>query len=90
MAKVDDRPETLADPGGCVVLELQLGHLVERARDADGAVAEADGHSGHFGADDAAETVGVVRDQVTALELLDDRLGVRLERAAGEMAPPRG
>ena len=60
------------------------------ARDAHRLRAEVDRDRARFRPDDATHAVRVVIDQVAALELLDDRLGVRLEGAVGEMSPPRG
>ena len=61
---------------------------MERARDALRACSEVDRDRVCFHPDDAAHAVRVVIDQVPALELLDDRLRVRLEGAVGEMPPP--
>lgn len=83
----------MLDPAGVAVTAergvLQLGQLVERTRDPHRALAEVDRHCVVLRPDDTAHAVGVVRNQVTTFERLDDRLGIGLEGAAGEMAPPR-
>lgn len=67
---------------------LQLRHLAERARDANGLTAEVDRHRARLRTDDATNSVRVVRDQVVARKLLDCRLGIGLEGATGEMTTP--
>lgn len=69
---------------------LEECHLVKGARDAHRQHAEVDRDRVRFRFDDATHAVLVVVDQVAAFELLDDRLGVRLEGAAGEMSTPCG
>src|SRR5512145_2068112 len=80
----------VADEFAGILRGLQDCHLVKGARDAHRLRAEVDRDRARFRPDDATHAVRVVIDQVAALELLDDRLGVRLERAVGEMSPPRG
>jgi hypothetical protein len=69
---------------------LEERHLVKGARDAHSQRAEVDRDRVRFHPDDATHAVLVVIDQVAAIELLDDRLGVRLEGAAGEISTPCG
>jgi hypothetical protein len=63
---------------------------VKGARNAHRQRAEVDRDRVRFRPDDATHAVLVVIDQVAAFELLDDRLGVRLEGAAGETSTPCG
>ena len=65
---------------------LDPGHLAERAGDAHRQRPEVDCHCRHFHVDDATHPVGVVGHEIVDRELLDDRLGIRLEGARGQVA----
>ena len=60
---------------------------MEWADDAHGLGAEVHGHGRLLHPDDATEPIAVVRDAVLDRVLLDSLLGLRLEGAAGEVAP---
>src|SRR5215217_788618 len=71
-------------------VDSELRQLRERARDADHLGTEVNRHRAGLHPDDPADAVGVVRDELADLELLDDRLGVGLEGAAGKVSTPYG
>ena len=68
----------------------ELGKLGEGAGDAHQSGTEVDSDCGRFFVDDPTQAEGVVGDQVPRLELLNDRLGICLERTRGEVSPPGG
>ncbi len=72
----------------CACRSLELGHLRERAGDADGLGLEVDRHGTCLDSNDSSNAVGVVRHEVVGLELLDRELGFGLEGAAGEVTTP--
>ena len=68
---------------------LELGHLLEGTLDAHRVRPEVDGHPARIGPRHATQPVRVVGNQVLDFEVLDDRLGIWREGAAGEVSTPR-
>ena len=61
------------------------GQSFERTHDPNDLRTEVDGHRVGFDCDDATHAIGVVGDEFIELELLDEGLGVRPERAGGKV-----
>ncbi|GAB7003698.1 hypothetical protein JCM18899A_11690 [Nocardioides sp. AN3] len=76
-----------ADP---LVDRLQLGHLGERARQSDRLGAEVDDHRARLLLHDVTHPIGVMAHEITQRILLDDRLRIGPEGAAGKVSPRTG
>ncbi len=69
--------------------DLEQFHLVEWTLDSYRLAREVDGHGTCVQSDYLANSVGVVRDQISDGIVLDDLLGLRREWATGEVSTPR-